>query len=496
MKCKRERTGLNGLFCANFGTSVGNSPPCLRVWCGKCYQAGRFDRFHINQQFDEDGNEVYDCPSDKGRYKEGVDGAHLMCTFQCDVCMFRCLFKRDPRNTVGDYEHMTVIRRMNLDAIWAREPTTIRANMRSLKKLVETWDRLGLQPNIPTLGPLPREDCYGYAVAFSMLMQSLNPGRYSADYTQFATIHKQRSAFSNLYYASSELHGASIMLNSGIMSNGVLAKCGTNSIWFERWSLGCETRMGYVLKQNKAITIDVLVGVVNEFVKDIVKCGEDYEAAWMKICGLAYAVITFHASLRGNEGLKVHFPTLEKYWEKGNVEPTSQRRDQPPPHVIVPIYGRFKGKQGKRCHLLLLANITKSGINIRGSINIIRQARFKLGINSVWLFCDKQGNKMSIDDMNDIILDMIEQIKEKDKDNELDLKEYNVREEFSINRSFRRGSSTRAQVLEISTDIIELVNRWKKVERAKGRQAKLSMIETYADIEILIPKVVKYSAML
>ena len=59
---------------------------------------------------------------------------------------------------MGDYEHMTVIRRMNLDAIWAREPTTIRANMRLLKKLVETWDRLGLQPNIPALGPLPRED--------------------------------------------------------------------------------------------------------------------------------------------------------------------------------------------------------------------------------------------------------------------------------------------------------------------------------------------------
>ena len=139
---------------------------------------------------------------------------------------------------MGDYEHVAVIRRMNLDAMWAHEPTTICANMRSLKKLLETWDRLRLYPNIPALRPIPREDCYGYVVAFSMLMQSLNPGRHLAEYTQFATIQKQRSAFSNLYYASRELYGASIMLNSGTQSNMILAGCGTNSIWFIRWSVG------------------------------------------------------------------------------------------------------------------------------------------------------------------------------------------------------------------------------------------------------------------
>ena len=221
--------------------------------------------------------------------------------------------------------------------------------------------------------------------------------------------------------------------------------------------------MGYVLKQNKAITIDVLKSVINEFEKEISKYEEDYKKAWEKICGLVYVVITFHASLRENKGLKVHFSALEKYWEKGNYVDTKSQRGAKSQHVIVPIYGRFKGEQGKRCHLLPYANVTQSRINIRVSINIMRLARKILGIKSIWLFCNLKGNKMKFDDMNDVILDMIEQVKEKDDNNKLELNEYNMREEFSINCSFRRGSSTRAQVLEISTEIIEMVNQWKKI---------------------------------
>ena len=452
------------------------------------------DRFHINKHLDEDGNEIYDCESDKGRYLEGIDGAHLMCTFQCDVCVFRSLFKRSPTMTQGDYEYLTVIRRMNLDAMWAREPTTIKANMRSLRKLVETWDRLGLHPNIPALGPIPSEDKYGYAIAFSMLMHSLQPGKHDPTYTQFATIRKQRSVFSNLFYASRELYGADVLLNAGTQANGILANCGTNSIWFSRWALGCETRMGYVLKQNKAISIEVLKEMINLFVKKLNEAQIMSEEWWKLVSGLTYSVITFHASLRGSEGLKVHQPTLEKHWDKGNYD--ELKGDNKPPHVIVPLLGRFKGEQGERCHLLPLLNRSGSGVQIRQIINIMQTARSKMNVKSVWLFCDLQGNRMKFDEMNDVVLDILEELKEGDESNDLELKEFTIREDFSINRSFRRGSSTRAQVLEVPTDIIEIVNRWKKIERSKGRQAKMSMIETYADIELLIPKAVKYSAML
>ena len=39
-------------------------------------------------------------------------------------------------------------------------------------------------------------------------------------------------------------------------------------------------------------------------------------------------------------------------------------------------------------------------------------------------------------------------------------------------------------------------NRWRKTEMAKGRKQNFSMIENYADIELLIPTLIQYLAML
>ena len=98
--------------------------------------------------------------------------------------------------------------------------------------------------------------------------------------------------------------------------------------------------------------------------------------------------------------------------------------------------------------------------------------------------------------MNDIIVDKIETIKYEDTSNSFDSKDVQIREEFSINQSFRRGYSSLAQIMEVPTYIIELMNCWKKIEKAKGRKHKFSKLETYVDVEILIPKLVQYSAQL
>ena len=95
------------------------------------------------------------------------------------------------------------------------------------------------------------------------------------------------------------------------------------------------------------------------------------------------------------------------------------------------------------------------------------------------------------------MLDQLEKLKEEDKLNQnYDLSEVDTYEEFSINRSFRRGSSTHAQNQNILEHIINVQNRWRKVEAAKGRRPKFGMIENYSDIEHLIPTAIRYSEML
>ena len=118
-------------------------------------------------------------------------------------------------------------------------------------------------------------------------------------------------------------------------------------------------------------------------------------------------------------------------------------------------------------------------------------------VNSSWAFVKANGERISFPNMNEIVLDRLEIVKEEnEEDNSLDLNNVNIREEFSINRSFRRGSATHAQNQKNPEPVINAQNRWRKVEAAKGRRAKFSMTENYSDIEQLIPTLVRYSEML
>ena len=468
------------------------------VWCGSCYARADSDDFHINQRVDEDGEYMLDCESDLNRYKTGINGSHLMTPFQCDLCIFRNLYKRSPRLVLADEESLVVIRRLNLDSIWSREPSTIEKNVSSLARLITTCTSSGFDPQLPKLGPFAVEDTSGYCVAFSMLLHSRRPGKHTKLYTQFDTIRKQRSAFSNVYFASSESEEFGTVLASGDRSSGQITKCPTHSFWFTRWSKGCQTRMGFILKQNKATSIGLVKALVKDF-KFMISLSDTASWERRRLCfGLAYTVIAFCASLRGSEGLLVDFGTLKSNLENGNYDQKVARKKGVPPHVIIPLRGRFKGEAGERCHLMPLTNCTSSNINIREAVNVLIAARGEMkNLSSQWAFVNQQGAKMTFGEMNDIILERIESVKSNDVlENIHGLEKFDIREDFSINRSFRRGSETHALNQKIPGVVINAQNRWKKIEAAKGRKAKFSMIENYADIVLLIPTMVRYSAML
>ena len=305
---------------------------------------------------------------------------------------------------------------MNLDVIWSREPSTISKNISYLNNLIVTCEGSGFTPQLPSLGPFPLKDEVGIAVAFSMLLHSTRPGRHSKLYTQFATIRKQRSAFSNLFHASKEGATTCQVLSAGHQTSARITTCPTNSIWFGRWSSGCETRMGYILKRNKAVSIDLLIGLINSFKRDI-QSAEPCTWNRQKLCmGLAFTVISFAASLRGSEGLKTDFKMLERLLEKGK-DPSHKKAEAAPsrehhkvtPHVILPLRGRFKGEKGELCHLIPLANRSKSGIPIWGAIELLVAARREMKSKSYqWAFSDRDGTKMDFSDMNYIILEQIE----------------------------------------------------------------------------------------
>ena len=120
-------------------------PVCEGVWCAGCYDVDlEDDVFPIKRLVSpEDKHAVVD-DKDTERLLVARDGDHFMCMFQCDLCHFRNIQHRLPRaGLMKDQLLLRCIPGANLDAMWARQPTTVANNTRQVRKLVEKGKELG-----------------------------------------------------------------------------------------------------------------------------------------------------------------------------------------------------------------------------------------------------------------------------------------------------------------------------------------------------------------
>jgi hypothetical protein len=67
-----------------------------------------------------------------------------------------------------------------------------------------------------------------------------------------------------------------------------------------------------------------------------------------------------------------------------------------------------------------------------------------------------------------------------------------VAREYSFRRSIRRGSTTHARNQGTASDVIEANNRWRKLERAGHREAGLSVLDTYTDVQAALGLNLRY----
>ena len=63
--------------------------------------------------------------------------------------------------------------------------------------------------------------------------------------------------------------------------------------------------------------------------------------------------------------------------------------------------------------------------------------------------------------------------------------EEDIEDRFSVFRSLRRASDTRALNQNVTSNDIDIVNRWKTVEAAKGKKPGRSMRQHYAEFALL-----------
>jgi len=281
-------------------------------------------------------------------------------------------------------------------------------------------------------------------------------------------------------YMSSSLGVDCLRTFGGETAKLSLTNLPTNSIWFERFALGCLRRMGQDVRQDWAIPIDAIHALLGALEKEwgrLQGWAERYRTASVG----AFIVIAFCGSFRGNEVLLTDLYGLDKYLRELSGEN----------HVIVPLLGKYKGEIHNRYHLTPLAATTDSGIQVRVWLQRLTEVWREAGRSHGPAFGTRHGEVLESSFIEEKIVDLLYELREANPG--LLPAEMDFGEEFGVSRSFRRGATSTARVRKLPEEVINLTNRWRKFEHAKGRRPRLTMQDHYSDIRILIPELVAFS---
>jgi hypothetical protein len=94
-------------------------------------------------------------------------------------------------------------------------------------------------------------------------------------------------------------------------------------------------------------------------------------------------------------------------------------------------------------------------------------------------------------DLNPNLIDLLERVRKRWSN--VFGAEVNIRQEFNIGRSLRRGVTAAAQNASIPKEVIEANNRWRKHARSKGLTPGMTMMERYSDAKASVPTLVRFS---
>ena len=404
------------------------------AWHGKCYTARAGDKYPIAKLavMVDDNDDELDDATEMDKYTHARNSDNYMVPFQCDICHFRNITKRDPGlNPVADRTLLIGIRRAVLDSFWSRSASTVANNLGGIKKF---WNigknQLGLEQLMPEMGPFPLKDLWGMHIAVIILQRSLDKGVYR-DTIQFETARKLRSVYSNCW-------GASInTMRQGVMARETtktfVTECPTYGMWFERYIKGLHSPMGDDRRPDAAIGSKLMKRLMNKVEVDYLEEDDDGYRRFVARAGLFY-LGSFFGSLRGEEVNRILRKNFILLNEDAMKLPSN-------PHVVLPLFGNFKGEQGvPRCYLRRVVIQSKSGLEIGTWVR--RVISFEMTSKTKYLFASMDGSKQKAGVYEEYLFRKLEEIQIEEEG--LIPRVLKVREAYGISRSFRRGSTTEA----------------------------------------------------
>jgi hypothetical protein len=198
----------------------------------------------------------------------------------------------------------------------------------------------------------------------------------------------------------------------------------------------------------------------------------------------AYVVVTYVVSLRGSEGSLLDLEGLHKYWGKGDGS-----------YVTIALRGKIKGEHHERCHLLPSVPVTSSGVKVLDSLERLITHKQVKGFVDGPAISDEAGRAYSSRAIDDSLHEVLEDLFEEKRTlfpDHIEGRE-DLRKSYQAFRTLRRTSDTRAIELKVDKDDIDVVNRWKTVERARGTWPPRPMRQHYADMSLLVKPFLRYT---
>ena len=142
-------------------------------------------------------------------------------------------------------------------------------------------------------------------------------------------------------------------------------------------------------------------------------------------------------------------------------------------------------------HLIPIADVTRSGIPTRKWVSRLLVRRcVEEGQREGPLFAKIDGTPALLSMYNPTFRRLLEKTRET---NPRAFSAKTSMEDYSLRRSLRRGSTTEAQNNGVPEATIELVNRWRKREKAKGAEPGLPMRQVYTQALSALPTTLRYS---
>ena len=436
----------------------------------------------MKKTLDDEGN-VIEKDKDVNRFMVGRDGDHLITPFQCETCHFRNIQERDP--LAGNHKDnylMEHIRRVSLDAFWGRESSTVKSNLGLVRRAVLTEDKMGCVNRIvPAVGPFPLKDAFGMGAAVAVLDKSMDPGRYE-DQVQWATFRKMRSMLTNISQAGIQGLGAAI--GASDKNRTWVTQGDTHKFFFVRFSTGIHRRVGEDIRRDEPVTIGQLKEIHRILDKQWsaeIRKKRPSRTRLMRIALTGYwFVVGFCTGLRGEEMGLIEFEGTHNSLENLTTPPEGL-----PTHFSNVIAGPTKGNRLSGSKFAIPCVATTQGNGLQPGLWAMRYCRMlkKAGQKGGYLFPDPLSH------YEDMFLSMLEDVQAKRKD--LIKPSVDVREDFGIHRSLRRGVTSHALNMDIDRTLVDAINRW-RTER-NSLVPCLDMAGSYSRLDSIKPTVLRYS---